>query len=230
VCVCVCVRVCEPMCELPLAASAGAGSRGSQKPHLASSTCSAHGARSHMLVRLCALAHTVGGEAVTKNHTQGTTTNGKQLIKFKTGAFATGRPVQPVLLRFPFRHLNPAYTNCNGLWHFFRHMTQLVNWAEVTVLPMYTPSAAELADSAAYMSNVRALMARELGVPVVEQGLEELHALNKAHIQVAWDGRTVCALLCRRPQLIPRRHTSVRGETKAAASDRELNLLTRSLL
>lgn len=160
-----------------------------------------------------------------KINTQGTTTNGKQLITFKTGAFATGRPVQPVLLRFPFRHFNPAYTNCDGLWHFFRHMTQLVNWAEVTVLPVYTPSAAELADPAAYMSNVRALMARELGVPLVEQGLEELHALNKARIQVAWDGRTVRALLCRRPHLLPTRQRKARAETKGAASDRELRLV-----
>jgi len=154
-----------------------------------------------MLLRLSRARSHGGGDGGEKTHTQGTTTNGKQLIMFKTGAFATGRPVQPVLLRFPFRHLNPAYTNCDGLWHFFRHMTQLVNWAEVTVLSVYTPSAAELADSALYMSNVRTLMARELGVPLVEQGLEELHALNKARVQVAWDGRTVRdALLCRRPQ------------------------------
>jgi hypothetical protein len=189
---------------------------------------------------------------------QGTTTNGKQLIIFKTGAFATGRPVQPVLLKFPFRNFSPAYTNCSGLWHFYRHMTQvcaastltparrtpnnrircsllalqaacwravagsrgrprdwvlwracgggvwaqLVNWAEVVVMPVYEPSAAELADSTLYMRNVRQLMAGELGVPLVEQGLEELHALSKARIQVAWDGRTVLGDVDRLPQLI----------------------------
>ena len=34
---------------------------------------------------------------------QGTTTNGRYLLPFKTGAFVAGKPVQPVLLHYPQR-------------------------------------------------------------------------------------------------------------------------------
>ncbi len=40
---------------------------------------------------------------------EGTTQNGDFLLPFKTGAFLTGAPVQPVLLRYRWRRFSPAY-------------------------------------------------------------------------------------------------------------------------
>ncbi len=42
---------------------------------------------------------------------EGTTTNGQQLLEFQRGAFATGKPVQPMLLRYPFKHLDPSFVD-----------------------------------------------------------------------------------------------------------------------
>uniref|UniRef100_A0A0G4FKK9 Phospholipid/glycerol acyltransferase domain-containing protein n=1 Tax=Chromera velia CCMP2878 TaxID=1169474 RepID=A0A0G4FKK9_9ALVE len=40
---------------------------------------------------------------------EGTSSNGLDLIPFKTGAFEALQPVTPVVLHFPFSHFNPAY-------------------------------------------------------------------------------------------------------------------------
>ena len=39
----------------------------------------------------------------------GTTTNQRSVIAFKRGAFAPGVPVQPVAVRIPFQHMDPAW-------------------------------------------------------------------------------------------------------------------------
>jgi hypothetical protein len=48
-----------------------------------------------------------------RRYTEGITHNGQSVMKFQTGAFALSRPVLPILLRYPYRHFNPA-----GLAHF----------------------------------------------------------------------------------------------------------------
>lgn len=40
---------------------------------------------------------------------EGTTTNGRALISFKLGAFVPGFPVQPVVVRYPFVHLDVSW-------------------------------------------------------------------------------------------------------------------------
>jgi len=46
---------------------------------------------------------------------EGTTTNGDYLIPFKTGAFIAKAPVQPVILRYPYRRFNPAWESMSGV-------------------------------------------------------------------------------------------------------------------
>ena len=52
-------------------------------------------------------------------HLQGTTTNGKCLLPFKTGAFLAGAPVQPVILKYGPDRVSPAWDSVNALWHVF---------------------------------------------------------------------------------------------------------------
>lgn len=40
---------------------------------------------------------------------EGTTTNGRNLISFKLGAFAPGFPIQPVVIRYPFVHFDISW-------------------------------------------------------------------------------------------------------------------------
>uniref|UniRef100_A0A3Q1FHJ0 Phospholipid/glycerol acyltransferase domain-containing protein n=1 Tax=Acanthochromis polyacanthus TaxID=80966 RepID=A0A3Q1FHJ0_9TELE len=83
---------------------------------------------------------------------EGTTTNGRALIKFKPGAFLAGVPVQPVLLRYP----NKLVSESIG----------------VTFLPVYNPSPEERSDPKLYADNVQKLMAKALGVPATDYVME----------------------------------------------------------
>ena len=95
---------------------------------------------------------------------EGTTTNGGFLLPFKTGAFLTGAPVQPVLLRYRWRRFCPAWETITAVRHFLLTFSQVHQSLEVTYLPVYVPSAAEQADPALYAAGVRAAMARAGGL------------------------------------------------------------------
>ncbi|KAF8724365.1 hypothetical protein HU200_021397 [Digitaria exilis] len=46
---------------------------------------------------------------------EGTTTNGDYLLPFKTGAFLASAPVQPVILRYPYKRFSPAWDSMDGV-------------------------------------------------------------------------------------------------------------------
>ena len=62
---------------------------------------------------------------------EGTCSDGSSLLKFQTGAFVAGLPVLPILLSYPYRFFNPAYTCMYEPWYFFRQACQLVTLCEV---------------------------------------------------------------------------------------------------
>lgn len=125
---------------------------------------------------------------------EGTCSHGRCLLKFKTGAFALGKPVSPILFTYTSKTLNPAWTNMNIYFHFVRLMCQFDNGLDVQILPPYIPSPEEVADPALYASNVRTLMAKALDVPLVEQDQSDFLNLVKRGVYVAWDGKTVVGL------------------------------------
>ena len=51
---------------------------------------------------------------------EGTCSDGRCLLQFRRGAFIPGAPVLPVLLRYHWRRLNPAWTLVNEAWHAVR--------------------------------------------------------------------------------------------------------------
>jgi lysophosphatidylcholine acyltransferase/lyso-PAF acetyltransferase len=138
-------------------------------------------------------AYTVGFPIVAMAP-EGTCSNGRCLLKFKTGAFVSGRPVCPILFKYTSRTLNPSWTNRNMVWHFVRLMCQFDNGLDVKILPPYIGSAQEVADPALYAANVRALMAGALGVPCIDQDQSDYLELVKRGVYVAWDGVSVVGL------------------------------------
>ena len=50
---------------------------------------------------------------------QGTTTNGRSLLTFKTGAFLAGAPVQPVVIKYYKGRISPAWESIGAIWHVF---------------------------------------------------------------------------------------------------------------
>lgn len=107
---------------------------------------------------------------------EGTTTNGRILVQFKAGPFLPGRPVQPVLLRYPCKHfpVNWVGANSNLLKLMLRMMLQFANFCEVEVLEPYLPSAAECADAMLFAGNVRQSMAKRLGIGTTEHTYDDV--------------------------------------------------------
>ncbi len=110
---------------------------------------------------------------------EGTTTNGQAVLPFKTGAFKPGMPVQPVVIRYKWHHIDPS--DCAlGTWvHLAWVWFSLYTLIEIEYLPVYTPSDAEKADPALYAGNVRRLIADKLGVPLSEATFREKLAYLK---------------------------------------------------
>lgn len=104
---------------------------------------------------------------------EGTTTNGDYLLPFKTGAFLSGTPVQPVLLKYTYRRFSPAWDTISGVRHVVLLLCQFINHLEVVWLPVYVPSEKEKADPKLYASNVRKLMADEGCLTLSDIGLPE---------------------------------------------------------
>ncbi|KAG7221481.1 hypothetical protein INR49_002456 [Caranx melampygus] len=105
---------------------------------------------------------------------EGTTTNGRALIKFKPGAFLAGVPVQPVLLRYPnnkdtVRWTYKGTTWLEALWHT---TSQLYTNMTVEFLPVYKPSQEEKNNPNLYADNVQKIMAKALGVPATDDVME----------------------------------------------------------
>ncbi len=100
---------------------------------------------------------------------EGTTTNGKYMLRFRKGAFYAGMPVQPVLQRYRWRRFDPTWEAglVNVFWYMWRLGTQFANCMEVIHMPVYFPSEEEKADPELYAENVRTAMARRLGASLI---------------------------------------------------------------
>ncbi|KAI1888663.1 hypothetical protein AGOR_G00187460 [Albula goreensis] len=112
---------------------------------------------------------------------EGTTTNGKALIKFKPGAFMAGVPVQPVLLHYPNTLDTVRWTWKGTSWVRALWNTTSQFYTNITVeyLPVYTPSEQEKTDPTLYADNVQKLMAQALGVPATDYVMESRVPVRK---------------------------------------------------
>ncbi|KAL5226498.1 hypothetical protein ABZP36_014763 [Zizania latifolia] len=111
---------------------------------------------------------------------EGTTTNGDYLLPFRTGAFLGSAPVQPVILRYPYRMFSPAWDSMDGARHVFLLLCQFVNYIEVVHLPVYYPSEQEKEDPKLYANNVRKLIATEGNLILSNLGLAEKRVYHAA--------------------------------------------------
>lgn len=95
---------------------------------------------------------------------QGTTTNGRFLLPFRTGAFVAGKPVQPVLLSYHHARGAPqlSWETIEAPRHLFLVFSTLFHRARVVELPAYWPDDSERRDATLYAHNVRQYMVRRL--------------------------------------------------------------------
>lgn len=104
---------------------------------------------------------------------EGTTSNGHYLLHFHKGAFAPGRCVKPLVISYPHRYFSPTWESATAPYHLFRFLTQFVNYCNLELLPVYTPSAAEVANPDLFAQNVRAVMAKASGLKTSESELKD---------------------------------------------------------
>uniref|UniRef100_A0A8C6WNV6 Lysophosphatidylcholine acyltransferase 2 n=1 Tax=Neogobius melanostomus TaxID=47308 RepID=A0A8C6WNV6_9GOBI len=110
---------------------------------------------------------------------EGTCTNRSCLITFKQGAFIPGVPVQPVILRYPNK-LDTVTWTWQGSTLLLLTLCQPYTTVEIEFLPPCIPSEDEEKSPALFANNVRAVMARALGVPVTDHTYEDCRLMISA--------------------------------------------------
>ncbi|KAL0491061.1 lysophosphatidylcholine acyltransferase [Acrasis kona] len=100
---------------------------------------------------------------------EGTTTNGSQLIEFHSGPFALKLPVQPVVIRYPFRYFNAAWLEVpSTLEYVLLLLSQVFQSVQIIHFPTYEPNEEEKEDPVMYANNVRTLMCEATNMKAYE--------------------------------------------------------------
>jgi len=112
---------------------------------------------------------------------EGTTTNGRALIRFQTGGFKAGVPVQPVTISYSRPDLT-IWTRDQA--HRFIHsiiliMANPINHVTLEFLPVYNPSEDEIENPVLYAQNVQKVMAGSLSIPATDIQRAEFVLENK---------------------------------------------------
>ena len=105
---------------------------------------------------------------------EGTCHNGHALIKFFSGAFEGGGPVQPVLLSYPYARFNAAFFSSSLPQHL--GMLFLAPWVRMHVryLPPRYPTEEESANADLFAENVRRDMAAAAHLPLSAYSAKDL--------------------------------------------------------
>ncbi|XP_013188558.1 lysophosphatidylcholine acyltransferase [Amyelois transitella] len=113
---------------------------------------------------------------------EGTCTNRSCLITFKPGGFYPGVPVQPVIIRYPNARDTVTWTweGPGALKLLWLTLTQVHSSCEIEFLPVYYPTEDEKRDPKLYASNVRNVMAKALGVPVLDYTYDDCKLAARA--------------------------------------------------
>ncbi|KAI5637501.1 acyltransferase domain-containing protein [Phthorimaea operculella] len=113
---------------------------------------------------------------------EGTCTNRSCLITFKPGGFYPGVPVQPVTIRYPNARDTVTWTweGPGALKLLWLTLTQVHSSCEIEFLPVYYPNEEEKRDPKLYARNVRDVMAKALGVPVLDYTYDDCRLIARA--------------------------------------------------
>ena len=113
---------------------------------------------------------------------EGTTHNGRSFLQFKSGAFQPGVPVQPVVVRFHYRHMDVSWSGVTEhiTKGYLRVASQWYNSMSIEYLPLYYPSEAEQNNPQLYADHVRRYMSDLSGIPCSKYSTDDLEVLKYA--------------------------------------------------
>lgn len=115
---------------------------------------------------------------------EGTCTNRRALVQFKTGAFIPGLPVQPVCVKYPsddFDSISWTWKGPGAFQTVWLTLCKLHSPVEIHFLPVYNPSDEEIKKPSLYAENVRKLMAEYLNVPLSDYSYEDGILIKSLH-------------------------------------------------
>ena len=95
---------------------------------------------------------------------EGQTSDGRQVLAFKDGAFRLGHTVQPVAVRYRRSTFDPTNDPANMVWHFIRATFDLHHGMEVEFLDVTSKEVDET--PADFAGRVRSSIAESLKVPL----------------------------------------------------------------
>ncbi|CAN0361284.1 unnamed protein product, partial [Laminaria digitata] len=104
---------------------------------------------------------------------EGTTSNGSCLLRFKTGVFAGGMPVYPVIVKYDCRRFSPAFESILFPVHTLRMLAEPANHLRVKYLPRYSPTPEERADRTLYAKAAQRIFCEAMDLPAVDSGYAE---------------------------------------------------------
>ena len=104
---------------------------------------------------------------------EGTTSNGSCLLRFKTGVFAGGMPVHPVVVKYDGRRFSPAFESILFPVHTLRMLAEPANHLRVEYLPRYFPTPEERADRSLYAKAAQRIFCEAMNLPAVDAGYAE---------------------------------------------------------
>lgn len=110
---------------------------------------------------------------------EGTTSNGSCLLRFKTGVFAGGMPVHPVIVKYDCRRFSPAFESILFPVHTLRMLAEPANHLRVEYLPRYSPTPEERADRNLYAKAAQRLFCEAMDLPAVDSGYAEKTKYHK---------------------------------------------------
>ena len=125
---------------------------------------------------------------------EGTTTSGRHLLPFRTGAFAAGVPVHPKLVLYDTTGgFSPAWESITAPRFILYLLATLSNTVTILHLPPYIPSAAEVAQPALYASNVRAYMLKHSPLAPSDATLDDKRRYDRRLQEVHFGAKPAAA-------------------------------------
>eukprot|EP01050_Picozoa_sp_SAG11_P001006 SAG11_NODE_40_length_21525_cov_16.276066_6_plen_480_part_00 len=120
-----------------------------------------------------------GGYPTLCLYPEATTTNGRCLINFKTGAFRPGRPVQPCIIKQPYCLFDPSMSEGKA-YYWWQMLTQFYQTMTVEFLPPVVPTEAEQKDPYLFAARVRAAMSEASGMVQTDHALADFFLMKDA--------------------------------------------------
>mmetsp|Transcript_10480 Transcript_10480/g.64134 ORF Transcript_10480/g.64134 Transcript_10480/m.64134 type:complete len:359 (-) Transcript_10480:3875-4951(-) len=117
---------------------------------------------------------------------EGTTSNGEQLLTFRTGAFLSNRWIRPVVLRYRplwWASFSLAWESISALQHVVLMFSQGGYAVDVLRMPPCAPKPGTSMDPAAFSRAVRARMSASSGLPCVSATFADKRAYH-AHLAI----------------------------------------------